>query len=185
VTGPREKMGLRTSPIGEVILEGVRVSEDQVLLGPGAGATVFSTAMEWERMSILAPALGTMRRQFEACRRYARFRRQFGRPIADNESLANKLVDMQLRLELAQLLTYRAAWVKDQGRRLTREPSQVKIYLSESWLESSLNALQIHGAFGYLTESGIERDVRDATASRIYSGTSEIQKRIIASFIGL
>lgn len=182
---PFEKMGLRTSTMGEVFLSDCRVPAAQMLGRPGGGSAVFGAAMEWERTFILAPALGTMRRQLEHCVRHARQRRQFGAPIGKREPIATKLVEMQLRLEASQLLAYRAAWRKQQGRRLTYEPSQLKLQISESWVQASQDALQIHGGSGYMVELGIERDLRDALASKIYSGTSEIQRMIIASFLGL
>ena len=185
VSEPDEKMGLRTSAMGDVVLEGCRVGADRMLGPEGAGAAVFASAMEWERSYILAPALGTMRRQLEQCVAYARVRRQFGRPIGKNQSIADSLVDMQLRLESARLLTYRTAALKEAGKRLTVEPSQVKLQVSESWVQNSLEALQIHGGSGYMRELGLERELRDAIASRIYSGTSQIQRVIIASYLGL
>jgi alkylation response protein AidB-like acyl-CoA dehydrogenase len=185
VSEPDDKMGLRTSAMGDVVLESCRVGTDKMLGPEGAGAAVFATAMEWERSYILAPALGTMRRQLEQCVAYARARRQFGRPIGKNQAIADKLVDMQLRLESARLLTYRAAALKQAGKRLTVEPSQVKLQVSESWVQNSLEALQIHGGSGYMRELGLERELRDAIAGRIYSGTSQIQRVIIASYLGL
>ncbi len=185
VTTPDEKMGLRTSAMGELTLSDVCVPATQVLGRVGGGSAVFGAAMEWERSYILAPALGTMRRQLEECVRYSRSRRQFGSPIGKHEQIAGKLVEMQLRLETSQLLTYRTADKKQRGERLTYEPSQVKLHVSESWVQTSLDALQIHGGAGYMAELGLERDVRDAIASRIYSGTSEIQRSIIAGFLGL
>lgn len=185
VGAPFEKMGLRTSAMAEVFLSGCRVPAAQMLGRPGGGSAVFGAAMEWERTFILAPALGTMRRQLEQCVRYARSRRQFGAPIGKREPIATKLVEMQLRLEASQLLAYRAAWRKQQGRRLTYEPSQLKLQISESWVQATQDALQIHGGSGYMVELGVERDLRDALASKIYSGTSEIQRMIIASFLGL
>mgnify|MGYP000400861271 CR=1 FL=1 len=182
---PFEKMGLRTSTISEVFLSGCRVPAAQLLGRPGGGSAVFGVAMEWERLLILAPALGTMRRQLEECVRYARSRRQFGTPIGKQPAVAGKLVDMQLRLETSQLLVYRGAARKQEGKRLTYEPSQVKLHVSESWVQTSMDALQLHGGSGYMVELGVERDLRDALASRIYSGTSEIQRLLIAGFLGL
>lgn len=180
-----KKMGLRTAPMGDVVLQDCRVARDQVLGRVGGGSAVFGTAMLWERCFILAPALGCMRRQLEACLQYAQTRRQFGRPIGKNQAVADKIVDMHVRLEHSRLLAYRVAALRQQGKRLTLEPSQVKLQISESWLQSSLDALQIHGGAGYLRGMGLERDVRDAIASRIYSGTSEMQRTIIARFLGL
>jgi alkylation response protein AidB-like acyl-CoA dehydrogenase len=179
------KMGLRTCPLGDVVMQDCHVGPEH-LLGPvGGGATVFGVAMSWERSFILAPALGRMRSQLDACIEYARTRRQFGRPIGRNQAIADKIVDMELRLETSRLLTYHVSHLRQIGRRLTREPSQVKLELSETWLQNSLDAVQIHGGAGYLQSMGFERDVRDAAAARIYSGTSEMQRSIIARFLGL
>lgn len=185
VAVPDEKMGLRTSAIGDVFLDGCRVAAEQMLGREGAGAAVFGAAMEWERSYILAPALGSMRRQLEQCIEYARSRRQFGRPIGKNQAIADAVVDMQLRLESARLLTYRTAALKQAGKRLAVEPPQVKLQISESWVQNSLDALQIHGGSGYMRELGLERELRDAVAGRIYSGTSQMQRVIIASYLGL
>lgn len=180
-----KKMGLRTSPMGDVVLQDCRVSAEQVLGVVGGGSAVFGIAMLWERCFILAPALGRMRSQLDACIEYAQTRRQFGQPIGRNQSVANRIVDMHLRLEHSRLLTYRVAALRQQGKRLTLEPSHVKLTVSESWLQNSHDALQVHGGAGYLRGMGLERDVRDATASRIYSGTSDMQRMIIARFLGL
>jgi alkylation response protein AidB-like acyl-CoA dehydrogenase len=185
VAEPDEKMGLRTSAMGDVYLDGCRVGEDQVLGRVGGGSAVFGAAMEWERAYILAPALGAMQRQVEQCIEYARARRQFGKPIGKNQSVSGAIVDMQLRLDTSRLLTYRTAALKQTGKRMTFEPSQVKLHVSESWVENSLAALQLHGGSGYMRELGLERELRDAVASRIYSGTSQIQRVIIASYLGL
>lgn len=185
VSAPFEKAGLRTSTMGEVSFADCRVPCGQLLGRERGGAAVFGVAMDWERSFILAPALGTMRRQLADCVTYARARRQFGEPIGKREPVASKLVDMQLRLDTCRLLVDRVARLKQEGRRLTYEPSQVKLHVSESWVQASLDALQIHGGAGYMVELGVERDLRDALASKIYSGTSEIQRAIIAGFLGL
>jgi alkylation response protein AidB-like acyl-CoA dehydrogenase len=185
VSEPFEKAGLRTSAMAEVSLSDCRVSSRQLLGRERGGSAVFGVAMEWERAFILAPAVGTMRRQLAECVAYARARRQFGEPIGKREPVASKLVDMQLRLDTSRLLVERVARLKQEGRRLTHEPSQVKLHISESWVQASLDALQIHGGAGYMVELGVERDLRDALASKIYSGTSEIQRAIIAGFLGL
>ncbi|HKP21707.1 MAG TPA: acyl-CoA dehydrogenase family protein [Thermoleophilaceae bacterium] len=179
------KMGLRTSPMGDVVLQDCRVPAEQMLGTRGAGAAVFNVAMTWERCFILVPALGRMRRQLDDCIAYANTREQFGQAIGKNQAIADKIVDMHMRLEQSRLLAYRVAWMRERGERLTLEPSHVKLQISESWLQSSLDALQIHGGAGYLRGVGVEREVRDAAASRIYSGTSEMQRAIIARFIGL
>jgi alkylation response protein AidB-like acyl-CoA dehydrogenase len=179
------KMGLRTSPMSEVAFSGCEISE-QTRLGPeGAGAAIFNHSMDWERSCILASAIGAMERQVERSVAYARERKQFGRPIGEFQAVAHRIVDMKTRLETSRLLLYRLGWMKRNGKQAPMDSAMVKLYLSESFLQSSLDALQIHGGYGYMTESELEREVRDAIASRIYSGTSEIQRNIVAAQLGL
>src|SRR5262249_663280 len=173
-----EKMGLRTSTMGEVQLDDCRVRADQVLGQVGQGSTVFNSAMDWERSFILAPYLGTMQRQIERSVRFAARPDADGRPVPKDEAVATTIVEMHLRLEASRWMTYRAAWMKSAGRRLTREPSEVKLQISDAFVHNSDDALQIHADAGYLEAASIERDHRDARASKLYSGTSEIQKMI-------
>jgi alkylation response protein AidB-like acyl-CoA dehydrogenase len=180
-----DKMGLRTSPMGEVMLDECEVPVERRLGREGAGVALFSHSMEWERSCILASAVGAMERQLEACLHYARQRQQFGKPIGKFQSLANKMVDMKIRLETARALLYQSGWLKTMGRSAFMEAAMAKLYVSECWVQSCLDAIQIHGAYGYMTVSEVERDLRDALGSRIYSGTSEIQRQIIAQFMGL
>jgi alkylation response protein AidB-like acyl-CoA dehydrogenase len=182
---PIEKMGLRTSSMAEVTLENCRVSAANRLGRQGNGATIFKHTMGWERSCILASYIGTMQRQLELCVEYAKTRKQFGRAIGSFQSVANKIVDMKVRLETARLLLYRAGWLRAQGEEAGLEIALAKLYLSECCIQSSLDAVQIHGGYGYTTDFGIERDLRDSVASRIYSGTSEIQREIIARALGL
>jgi alkylation response protein AidB-like acyl-CoA dehydrogenase len=185
VQGPAvEKMGLRTAAMGELELRDCALGPESRLGGEGAGLALFSHAMEWERGFILACALGSMQRQLELCRRRARERRQFGQPIGAFQQVSGKLVDMHLRLEAARLVQYKLAWLKAEGRRATVESATAKLTVSEAWVRSCEDALQLHGGHGYLSENGIERDLRDALASRIYSGTSEIQRQVIAQWLG-
>lgn len=185
VTRALDKMGLRTSPMGEVVLDGCRVPAGSRLGPEGAGTAVFSSSMAWERSCILASALGAMQRQLEECTDYARARRQFGQPIGKFQAVSNKVADMYLRLEAARLLVYQAAWLGQQGRPAMAEAAAAKLFTSEAWVASSLDAIQLHGAYGYMKEAGIERDLRDAVAGTIYSGTSEIQRVILARMLGL
>jgi hypothetical protein len=180
-----EKMGLRTSPMGEVVLDGCLVPAENRLGPEGAGMAIFNSSMVWERSCILASALGTMQRQLEACVSYSRTRKQFGQAIGKFQSVADKVADMYLRLEAARLLVYQAAWLGQQGSPALAEAAAAKLFTSEAWVASSLDAIQIHGAYGYMKESGIERDLRDAIASTIYSGTSEIQRVILSRMLGL
>jgi len=182
---PMEKMGLRTSPMAEVVLEDCVVPASCRLGREGNGGSIFKHAMGWERTFILASVVGAMQRQLDACVAYARTRQQFGQPIGKFQSISNKLVDMKLRLETARLLLYRAGWLRMQGEESADSAALAKLCISEAFVASSLDAVQIHGGYGYATESGIERDLRDAVGSRIYSGTSEIQRELIARGLGL
>jgi alkylation response protein AidB-like acyl-CoA dehydrogenase len=185
VTGTMEKMGLRTSPMGEIVLNDCMVPIQNRLGNEGAGMAIFNSSMEWERSCILASAVGAMQRQLEVCVRYAQIRKQFGQPIGKFQSISNKIADMYLRLEAARLLIYKVAWLKQQGKPALAEAAAAKVFTSEAWIQSSLDAIQIHGAYGYMTDSEIERDLRDSVGGTIYSGTSEIQRLIIARSLGL
>jgi alkylation response protein AidB-like acyl-CoA dehydrogenase len=179
------KMGLRTSPMAEVIFEGCRVPVTQRLGREGRGVEVFECSMEWERGCILASCLGVMRRQLEECIKHARTRKQFGRPIGKNQSIANRIVDMKVRLETCRPLVHRIGELKDRDQPAMLEAAMAKLYVSDCFIKSSLDAVQIFGGYGYMTEQQIERDLRDAVGSGIYSGTSEIQRNIIARALGL
>ena len=180
-----EKMGLRTSPMGEIALTDCVVPAANRLGPEGAGVGIFNSSMEWERSCLFASAVGAMRRQLDACVAYARSREQFGQPIGKFQAVAGKLADMYVRLEAARLLIYRVAWLKQQGRSAPAEAAAAKLFTSEAWVRTSQDAIQTHGAYGYMKESGIERDLRDAVASTIYSGTSEIQRVVLARMLGL
>jgi alkylation response protein AidB-like acyl-CoA dehydrogenase len=180
-----EKMGLRTSPMGEIALTDCLVPAGNRLGPEGAGMAIFNSSMEWERSCLFASAVGAMRRQLDACVAYARSRKQFGQPIGKFQGVAGKLADMYVRLEAARLLIYRVAWLKQQGRSAAAEAAAAKLFTSEAWVRTSQDAIQTHGAFGYLKDTGIERDLRDAVAGTIYSGTSEIQRVVLARMLGL
>jgi alkylation response protein AidB-like acyl-CoA dehydrogenase len=175
-----DKMGLRTSPMSEVFFKDCRVPLTARLGREGFGPAVFNCSMAWERASILATCLGTMRRQLERCIEYARTRQQFGQPIGKFQSVANRIVDMQLRYETARLLLYKVGWLMEKGKSADRDAAMAKLYVSEAFVQSCLDAVQVHGASGYMTELEFERELRDAVGSRLYSGTSEIQRNIIA-----
>jgi len=179
------KMGLRTSPMAEVVFEECRVAASNRLGREGRGGEVFEASMEWERGCILASCLGVMRRQLEDCIRHGRERRQFGRAIGKNQSVANRIVDMKVRLETSRALVYRIGVQKDKGRPAMLEAAMAKLYVSQCFVQSSLDAVQVFGGYGYMTEQQVERDLRDAVGSGLYSGTSEIQRNIIAKALGL
>ena len=121
----------------------------------------------------------------EACIEYAKEREQFGRAIGKNQSVSHKIADMKVRIELSRLMLHKVAGMKAQGKRAPLESAMAKLFISESYVQNCTDALQIHGAYGYSTEYDFERNLRDALAGKIYSGTSEIQRNIIATFLGL
>ncbi len=180
-----DKMGLRTSPMGEIVLQDCFVPESCRLGQEGNGASIFNSSMEWERSCILAAHVGAMERQVEECVEYARTRKQFGAPIGKFQSVSNRIADMKVRLETARLLLYKMAWLKKQGKSALMEAAIAKLYLSECFVRSSEDAIRIHGGYGYMTEFEVERDLRDALGGTIYSGTSDIQRQIIARLMGL
>jgi L-prolyl-PCP dehydrogenase len=182
---PVEKMGLRTSPMGEVVLEDCVVPESSRLGAEGAGMAIFNSAMEWERACIFAAHLGAMERLLEDCIDYARGRRQFGAPIAKFESVADRIADMKVAIEAGRFLLYRVGWLKQQGRSAVLEAAVAKLFVSETHVQAALDALQLHGGYGYMKEYPIEREVRDALSGTLYSGTSEMQRKIIARCLGL
>ncbi len=185
VSRQMNKMGLRTVPIGELIFEDCFVPEAQRIGPEGAGASIFNSAQEWERSIILTSQLGVMERQLEQAIQYASNRRQFGQPIGKFQSVSNRIADMKLRLETARLLTYKVAWLKSLGKPVMMDAALAKLHLSECFVESSLDAIRIHGGYGYMTEFEVERDLRDAVGGTLYGGTSDIQRNIVAGFLGL
>lgn len=180
-----EKMGVRTSPMGEIFFDNCVVPAGNRLGQEGAGVAIFSHSMEWERGFILASAIGTMERIIETCVKYARRRKQFGQPISKFQLVSSKIVDMKMRLETARLLQYRTAWRKAQGKSVLMDAAMTKLCISEAWVQTCLDAIQIFGGYGYMTEFELERELRDALGSKIYSGTSEIQRQIIGQFMRL
>ncbi len=182
---PLDKMGLRTSPMSEVFFDDCAVPDDALLGRRDAGFMLFNAAMLMERSLILACTVGSMQRLLERSLAYARTREQFGKPIGSFQAVSHRLVDMKLRLETSRLLLYRLGWLLDTGRAAELDAALVKLHLSESFVASSLDAMQIHGGYGYMTDEELERDVRDALGSRLYSGTSDIQRNLAALHMGL
>jgi alkylation response protein AidB-like acyl-CoA dehydrogenase len=185
ITRPTDKMGLRTSPMAEIVFEDCRVAVGNRLGREGRGAQVFASAMEWERGCILATCLGVMRRQLEACIAHARSRKQFDRSIGKFQAVANRIVGMKVRLETCRPLVYRIGHLKAQNRPAVQEAAIAKLHVSECFVASSLDAIQVFGGYGYMTEQEIERDLRDAVGSTISSGTNDIQRNIVAASLGL
>jgi len=184
-SAPRPKMGTRTNPLGDLRLEDCFVPDDLRLGDEGIGMSLFTRTIGWERAFILAGQLGAMQLLLERCIAFAKERRQFGRPIGSFQSVSNRIADMRLRLETSRLLVYQAARMKDAGRDGSLECSMAKLHVSEALLACATDAVRIHGARGYLEEFEVERDLRDALGGVIYAGTSDIQRNLIAGFLGL
>ena len=180
-----EKMGLRTSPMSEVFFEECEVPEENRIGEEGGGSLVFTRSMTWERGCILASAVGTMQRILETCVRYANTRKQSGQSIGKFQHVAGRIVDMKLRLETSRQMLYYSAWQRSRGKAGFMEAALVKLHLSDSWVKACEDAIQVHGGYGYTVEYEMERELRDAIGSRLYSGTSEIQKNLVASLLGL
>lgn len=182
---PFEKMGLRTLLNGELILEECEVPDTCLLGKEGQGSFIFAEVIDWERALMCACHLGMMQRIMDTCVAYAKGRSQFGKPISKYQAVAHKIADMKVNIELGRLMLFKAGWLKDQKKRATAETSMGKLFVSENLKKLCLEALQIHGAYGYMKEYEIERELRDSIASTIYSGTSEIQRNIISALVGL
>ena len=182
---PLEKLGLRTLQNCELFFDDVPVSAQMMLGKNGHGMFIFNEGIEWERVLMTAAHLGTLERVLEKSVNYVKTRKQFGQEIGKNQSVANKISDMKVSLELGKTLLHKTAWMKDQGKRAVMEASIVKLFVSENLKKACLDAVQIHGGYGFMQEYDVERDLRDSIAATIYSGTSEIQRNIIAKILGL
>ena len=181
----RDKMGLRTVPIGELIFEDCFVPEDRRIGPEGAGWSISHHSLELERCAIFASQLGVMAYQLEAAIEYVREREQFGQAIGKFQAVSNRIADMKLRLETSRLLLYHVARLKQAGKSARIESALLKLHLSECFVDSSLDAIRIHGANGYMTDFGVERDLRDAVGGLIYAGTNDMQRNVIARLLGL
>ena len=186
ISKPISKMGLRTSPMGEVAFDDCKVPVENRIGAEGQGASIFNHSMGWERACILATDVGAMVQQLETCIEYAKTRQQFGRPIGNFQLIAAKIADMRVRQETARLLLYRAAAALACGSRdAAMYGTMAKLHISEAAVQTGLEAIRIHGGYGYMKEFGVERGLRDAIGGQLYSGTSEVQRMLLARYLGL
>jgi len=183
VTREEEKLGLNSSTTSDLALEDAQVGRDRLLHEEGRGFRVAMATLDGGRIGIAAQALGIAQAAYDVARDYAQERHQFGRPIADFQAIQWKLADMATEIDAARLLTYRAAWLKQEGRPHTAEGAKAKLFSSEMARRQTAEAIQILGGYGYTKESPAERFYRDAKITEIYEGTSEIQRLIIARSI--
>jgi alkylation response protein AidB-like acyl-CoA dehydrogenase len=175
-----DKLGMRASETCEVILQNCRVAAAQMIGDEGQGFLQTLQVLDAGRIGIAALAVGLAQGAYEAARDYAAERRQFGRPINTFQSIRWKLVDNASRVEAARLLTYRAAWLKDQGRRMTLESSMAKLFASEIAVRASEDGVQIFGGYGFVKDYPAEKFFRDVKLTTIGEGTSEVQRLVIA-----
>src|SRR6202007_1453626 len=174
------KLGMRASATGEVIFTNCRLPESQLLGKPGEGFVDSLRILDGGRISIAALSVGTAQGASDAALKYSMQRKQFGRPISEFQSIQNKLADMATDIDAARLLTYRAGWMKDQGRRVTKESSMAKLFASEIAVRVANEAVQIHGGYGFIKDYPVEKFYRDVKLCTIGEGTSEIQRLGIA-----
>jgi alkylation response protein AidB-like acyl-CoA dehydrogenase len=179
------KTGLPTSPWGSIYLDGCRVPESSRVGPEGSGAALFGESMIWERGCLFAYYVGAMERSLERCVEHARTRSQFGHPIGHFQAVQSRIVDMKLRLETSRLLLYRAGELHRQGKRCDEAVALSKLWISEAAVLSGLDAIQIFGGSGMTPETGVDALLRDAIPAKVFSGTSEIQRAIVARMMGL
>ena len=178
-----DKLGLRASDTSELILEDVKVSEDHLLGEEGVGFKQAMKTLDGGRISIGALALGMAQGAFEESVKYAKVRQTFGKPIIEHQAIAHKLAEMQVKVEAARLLIYKAANLKDQGLPYAKAASMAKLYASEAGYEVANEAVQIFGGYGYSKDYPVEKYYRDIKLCTIGEGTSEIQRTVIARYL--
>jgi butyryl-CoA dehydrogenase len=183
ITREEEKLGLNSSTTSDLVLEGTRVGRDRLLHEEGRGFRVAMATLDGGRIGIAAQALGIAQAAYDVARAYAIDRQQFGRRIGDFQAIQWKLADMATEIDAARLLTYRAAWLKQEGRPHAAEGAKAKLFASEMARRQTAEAIQILGGYGYTREFPVERYYRDAKITEIYEGTSEIQRLVIARSI--
>jgi butyryl-CoA dehydrogenase len=175
-----EKMGIRCSDCCAITFEDCRVPAENILGEEGKGFKIALATLDVGRIGIGAQALGIAQAALDESVKYAKERQQFGKPIAYFQAIQWKIADMAMRIHASRLLLWRAAWMRDQGMRHTLESSIAKLFASETGMAAALEAVQIHGGYGYIREYPVERLMRDAKICEIYEGTSEVQRLVIA-----
>ncbi|RMF09785.1 MAG: acyl-CoA dehydrogenase [Candidatus Neomarinimicrobiota bacterium] len=179
--GPKEKkMGWRASDTRQLFFQDMLVPEEALMGSPATGFKTFLQTLTGGRISVAALAVGTAEGAYEKALRYSTERQAFGRPISKFQAVSFKLADMATRIEAAKLLVYHAAWLKDQGQDVIKEAAMAKLFASEVAMDTTIEAIQIHGGYGYVKDYDVERYFRDAKVLEIGEGTSEVQRIIIA-----
>ncbi|WP_433271665.1 acyl-CoA dehydrogenase family protein [Actinosynnema sp. CS-041913] len=180
-----DKTVLTTCPVGEVRLDGCRVPAHHVLGVPGQGAAIFQSSMRWERSCLFAAYLGQAARLLDRCVEHARRRRQFGRPIGQNQAVSHGIARLRVRWEAARLLLWRACWRLDREERAALDVAAAKLAISEVAVDTAAFAMRVLGGAGVRVDSGVSHELLDAMAATTFSGTSEMQLEQIAKELGL
>lgn len=182
--GPKEnKLGIRGSDTHSLMFNDVKVPKENRIGEDGFGFSFAMKTLEGGRIGIAAQALGIAAGAYELALDYSKQRKSFGKPISDHQAIAFKLADMATQIEAARMLVYKAAWLKDQGQSYTLAGSMAKLFASKVAMDVTVEAVQIHGGYGFVKEYHVERLMRDAKITQIYEGTSEIQKMVISRSI--
>jgi alkylation response protein AidB-like acyl-CoA dehydrogenase len=174
------KLGMRCSPTGELIFTDCRVPASNLVGKRGDGFIDSLRILDGGRISIAALGVGIAQGAYEAALKYAKQRKQFGRPISEFQAIQHKLADMATEIDAARLLTLRAAWLKDSGKSVNKESAMAKLYTSETAVRVANEAVQVHGGYGFIKDYPVEKFYRDAKLCTIGEGTSEIQRLVIA-----
>ncbi len=177
------KLGIRASNTCELVFQNCRVPKENMVSTPGRGFRIAMDTLDGGRIGVGAQASGIARAAYEAALKYSRERRQFGSPLIDFQGIAHKLAEMKLRIETTRLLTWKAAWLKDQKKRFGKDAAMAKLYGSEMATWVCHQAIQIHGGYGFIKDYPVERYYRDARITELYEGTSEVQRMVIASYV--
>ena len=175
-----KKLGIRGSSTVELIFENCTISKANRLGEEGKGLRIALESIDCSRVTVAAQALGIAQAAFDDALTYAKDRRQFGQPLVNHQAIQWMLADMATYIDAARMLTYRAAWMKDQGMEYVREAAMAKLYAAETSRLVTNHAIQIHGGYGYCKDYPVERYLRDAKITEIYEGTSEMQRMTIA-----
>jgi alkylation response protein AidB-like acyl-CoA dehydrogenase len=181
VVGKKEdKLGIRGSDTHSLLFTDVKVPVKNRIGAEGFGFTFAMETLNGGRIGIAAQALGIASGAYELALAYSKERKAFGKPISQHQAIQFKLADMATQIEAARLLVYKAAWLKDQGEEYAQASAMAKLYASEVAMNVTVEAVQVHGGYGYVKEYHVERLMRDAKITQIYEGTSEIQRIVIS-----
>lgn len=179
--GPKEnKLGIRSSDTHSLMFSDVKVPKENRIGEDGFGFKFAMKTLDGGRIGIAAQALGIAAGAYELALAYAKERKTFGKPISEHQAIQFKLADMEMEIEAARLLIHKAAWLKDNGQPYGKAAAMAKLFASEVAMKTTIEAIQIHGGYGYVKEYHVERLMRDAKITQIYEGTSEIQRLVIA-----